>query len=398
MNNTVTSRLMVGIDIGKRFHQATVIDDSGRIIGGSVRFANNTPGGEMLLSRVDSVNPSRLPVFFCLEATGHYWLPLYSFLTSRGYPVAVINPYQSDAWRKVHLSSTKTDKEDSYLIADLFRFGAVSSTVLPSEELVSLRNLTRFRMALSQQITDTKRRIVTILDQIFPEFETFFSAIFGKTAKAILEEYPTPDSLEKVSLRKLANLVSRLSQGRFKTEKAREIKDAAASSFGVTFAMDSFTLELRLLLGQLEFLAGQIQTVEKEIATVMAKTPTTLTTIPGVSLLLAATIIAEIGDIKRFKTSSQLVAYAGINPTVRQSGQFSSNQNRMAKKGSPYLRLALWQAAVVAIRFNPVLKDYYQKRLAEGKNQMVVIGAVARKLTGIIFALLRDNKDFVVLK
>jgi len=128
----------------------------------------------------------------------------------------------------------------------------------------------------------------------------------------------------------------------------------------------------------------------------MTGVETTLTSLPGISTILAAAIIAEIGDIKRFKTSSQLVSFAGINPTVRQSGQFTGTRNRMSKKGSPYLRLALWQAAITSVRFNPVLKEYYQQKVKEGKSHMTVIGAVSRKLTGIVFALMRDNKPFVV--
>jgi len=392
----INSKLIVGIDIGKRIHVATIIDGTGQAIGHPISFPNTTSGAELLLSKISSVNAGILPVVFGLEATGHYWLALYSFLTKLGYPVSVINPYQSDAWRKVYLSSVKTDKEDSFLIADILRFGNSPETKQASETVISLRNLSRFRVALTQQITDTKRRIITILDQIFPEFETLFSDLFGKTAKVLLEEYPTPESIEQISLRKLTNLVKKLSKGHFKQTKAEEIKQKAQTSFGINFAMDSFRLELQLLLQQLTFLEKQITVVEKEIRQTMTGVETTLTSLPGISTILAAAIIAEIGDIKRFKTSSQLVSFAGINPTVRQSGQFTGTRNRMSKKGSPYLRLALWQAAITSVRFNPVLKEYYQQKVKEGKSHMTVIGAVSRKLTGIVFALMRDNKPFVV--
>lgn len=221
------------------------------------------------------------------------------------------------------------------------------------ESIVSLRNLSRFRVTLSQQITDTKRRIVTILDQVFPEFESLFSDMFGKTAKALLEEYPTPESFESITTRKLANLIVKLSKGHFKKEKAEEIKEKASSSFGIDFALSSFKLELSLLLKQLDFLNEQITVVEKEIGQIMQRMSTTLTTLPGVNTILAAAIISEIGDIHRFRTSSQLVSFADINPTVHQSGQFTGN-----------------------------------------KNKMTILGAVSRKLCGIIFAMMRDNKKF----
>jgi transposase len=388
------NKLIVGIDIGKRTHVATIIDEKGEVVTRPFSFANTTIGGETLLSRITAVNIDASAVVFGLEATGHYWLALYSFLVAKGYPVSVINPYQSDAFRKVHLSTTKTDQEDSFLIADLLRFGSFRETTMASEQMVSLRNLSRFRVTMSQQITDTKRRIVTIVDQVFPEFETLFSNSFGKTAKALLEEYPAPESFETVTTRKLTNLLSKLSKGRFKKAKALEIKQKAETSFGIDFALDSFKLELSLLLKQLDFLVVQITVVEKQIGMIMETVPQTLTSLPGVDTILAAAILSEIGDISRFKTSSQLVSFAGINPTVHQSGQFTGNKNRMSKKGSPYLRLALWKASITAIRFNPVLKKYYNERIKDGKNHMTVIGAVSRKLTGIIFTMLKENTTF----
>lgn len=392
----MNEKYIVGIDIGKRTHVAIIIDQTGQTVCRPFSFPNTTDGAETLLTKLTAVNTDSLPVVFGLEATGHYWLSLYSFLTKKNYPVSVINPYQSDAWRKVYLSTTKADKEDAFLIADIIRFGSFSETKQASETMVSLRNLSRFRVTLSQQITDTKRRIITILDQIFPEFETLFSDTFGKTAKAILEEYPTPESIDQISVRKLTNLVTKLSKGHFKKGKAEEIKKKAHLSFGVDFALDSFRLELTLLLKQLDFLDEQITVVEKEIASTMESVSSTLKTLPGIDTILEAAILSEIGDIHRFKTSSQLVSFAGINPTVRQSGQFLGNKNKMSKKGSPYLRLALWKASITSVRFNPILKAYYEQRLKEGKNHMTVIGAVSRKLTGIIFALLRDNKEFKV--
>src|SRR3989344_1182808 len=390
-------KFYVGIDIAKAFHQATVIDETGTIIGGSIRFANTTTGAQKLLSHLASIQKEDKPVLFGLEATGHYWLSLYSFLVGKGYTVIVINPYQSDAWRKVHLSVVKTDKEDAFLIADILRFGSFTKTAVPDEALLSLRNLTRFRTAMTLQVSDTKRRLLTILDQVFPEFESSFSNVFGKTATTILEAYQTPDMLETLSERKLTNLVSKLSRGHFGKEKAAEIKQKAKDSFGVTVALDSFTIQLKLLLKQLELLNAHVSQLDAEISKRMDTLSSPLTSIPGVGTVTAASILSEIGDIKRFKTSAQLVAFAGINPTVRQSGNFMGNKNRMSKKGSPYLRLALWQAAVVSSRRNPVLQAFYEQKLKEGKHKMTAIGAVARKLTGIVFAILRDNKPFVAL-
>lgn len=388
-------KLIIGIDIGKSFHQAAIIDQNGQIIGGSIRFANTTSGAELLLSRISSVNINNLPLVFGLEATGHYWLALFSFLADKDLQVAVINPYQSDAWRKVYLSTTKTDQEDSFLIAEILRFGNYQLTKLADEDIVALRNLSRFRLVLNQQLTDTKRRIITILDQVFPEFEGMFSDIFGKTARMLLKEYSTPEAIDSLSTRKLTNIVTKLSKGHFKEQKALEIKQKASQSFGIKLALDSLTLQLELLLKQLEFTEIQLTIVDDQINPLVPD-DCVLLSLPGVSKTIASSILSEIGDINRFKTSAQLVSFAGINPTVRQSGNFTGNKNHMSKKGTGFLRLALWQASVTSVRFNPVLKDYYNQRLSEGKSHMTILGAVSRKLTGIIFAMLRDNKPFKV--
>lgn len=391
----LVDKLIIGVDIGKSFHQATIIDNTGQIIGGSIRFANTTAGAQLLLSRISSVNIGQLPLVFGLEATGHYWLALFSFLSDLSYPIVVINPYQSDAWRKVYLSSTKTDQEDSYLIAEILRFGNYQQTKLASEDMIALRNLSRFRTVLNQQLTDTKRRIITILDQVFPEFEGMFSDVFGKTARALLKEYSTPEAIDSLSTRKLTSIVTKLSKGHFKEPKALEIKQKAQSSFGIKLALDSLTLQLELLLKQLEFTEKQLTIIDDQIDPLVAD-DCVLLSLPGVSKTIAASILSEIGDINRFKTSAQLVSFAGINPTVRQSGNFLGNKNHMSKKGTGFLRLALWQAAITSVRFNPILKDYYNLKIKEGKNHMTIIGAVSRKLTGIIFAMLRDNKPFQV--
>lgn len=389
-------KLIVGVDIGKSTHYATILDASGQKIGGAIKFGNSLKGGQLLLEQVVSVKSPDHTVIFGLEATGHYWLPLYSFLVDKGFSVYVINPYQSDAWRKMLLSSTKTDKEDSFVIADIIRFGHHKETKMSDERIIALKNLCRFRINLQQQVTDSKRRVITILDTIFPEFAPLFSDLFGKTAKAVLDTASTPEELEAISIRKLTNLVRKASHGRFGKEKALELKDKAATSFGIKLATETFQLQLELLLEQVSFLDSQLKKIEEKISTLVGKVDSLLTTLPGVGKITAATIIAEIGDIKRFSNSGQLVSYAGINPTVRQSGAFMGNRNRMSKKGSPYLRLALWQASVTSVRFNPVLKSYYEKKIKEGKNHMTVIGAVSRKLTGIIFSMLKNNKPFTL--
>ena len=179
-------------------------------------------------------------------------------------------------------------------------------------------------------------------------------------------------------------------------EIASEIQSAAKSSFGIDYALNAYRLQLQILLRQISFAEEQLLILEKQIADILQKIDCNLTSIPGIGPVLSAAILGEIGDIHRFQSAVKLVAFAGIDPSINQSGEFTGNRNHMSKRGSPYLRRALWQAACVARLHNPILKNYYLEKVAQGKHSMTATGAVARKLTYIIHAVLRDNKPYVI--
>jgi transposase len=375
---------IVGIDIGKNNHEATIIDDKGTIIGKSIKFSNSHNGADKLIEHI-AKNIGDSEVIFGLEATGHYWLSLYSFLLGKGYTVNVINPIQSDSFRNLYIRQTKNDTKDSFIIAEVIRFGKYTNTKLADEKVLALRQLCRYRSYLSCEIGQLKCKIITVLDQVFPEYEKLFSDTWGTSSKKLLEEYQTPEDLLSIDIAELASILKKLSRGQLGYDKAEKIHEAAKNTFGIKIAQDAFKFQLKQLIDQVVFLEIQIKDLDEKIDSYYKEFDCHLTSLPGIGSVTAAAILSEIGDIKRFKDASSLVAYAGIDPTVKQSGQFLANNNKMSKPGSPYLRRALFLAASNAVLYDPVLNEYYNKKRNEGKHHLTAVGAVARKLTYIVF-------------
>ena len=383
--------IIIGIDIGKNKHEATLIDEMGNIIGKSIKFENSTAGFNKLISSINNYNISNDKFVFSMEATGHYWLALFSKLVESDYNVQVINPIQTDACRKFYIRETKNDSKDSFLIAQVTRFNGYSKTTLPDEVMISLKELTRFRTFLVDDISDYKRKATVVLDKIFPEYTQIFSDTFGKTSKEILTKYPLPKDILNEDLESLAKVLSTSSKGRLGYSKAEQLQNLAKESFCIKFATEALVMEIKSILSTIEHLQNQVSKLDEKIAVLLRSLGTTIETIPGIGPVLGAIIVSEIGDINRFSHASKLVAYAGIDPTVKQSGEFNATKNRMSKRGTPYLRRALWTASIVAAFNDPNLHEYYLKKKNEGKHHGTIIGAIARKLIYRIFIVLKDN-------
>lgn len=384
----------LGIDIGKNKHVASLLDEKGKTIFKAFSFSNSTEGGISLLEKLSTYSSD---MEIGMEATGHYWLALYSFLVEHGFVIHVINPIQTDGWRNAtEIRKHKTDVIDSVLIADFIRYGEFLETSLINEDVLSLRNLSRFRNYLVSSIGDLKRKTICILDQIFPEYQAVFSNVFGKTSKEILLQLSAPSEFEAVTASQLESVMKEITCKKFAAKKINEISSAAKNSFGITFGLQSMTLQLRLLIEQMNFIEEQVNEIERQTENLLGKLNSPITTIPGIGAVTGATILGEIGDISRFASPSKLVAYAGIDASIHQSGNYQSTNNKMSKRGSPYLRTALFRAALVASTHDPVFKAYYQKKRSEGKHHLTCIGAVARKLCYTIHAVLKSNCPYKV--
>lgn len=390
----------LGIDIGKRNHEAVITDEKGNPLGKSLRFANTKKGSEQLLTLMNRYELLPEDTLIGMEATGHYWLSIYSYLTGLGFKVTAFNPIQSDTLRQFYLRKTKTDAIDALLIAQVIRMDLPDETTLPTEDLLRIKQLERFRYTIVDQSSDIKRKVIACLDQVFPEYEKLFSDMFGKSSTKVLLESPLPEDLLAYSANDLAALLNEASQGRLGKQrsqmKATQLKEVAEDSFGISMATDVFKLEIHHLLQQLALLETQLQEIEATLENLVAQQDNYLTTITGVGPVTAAVLLGEIGDIHRFERPNQVLAYAGLDASVHQSGDFTGTKNKISKRGSPYLRRALWQAAFVASHQDPVLAKYYQDLRSRGKPHGVAIGAVCRKLVNIIFAVWTNHQPYEI--
>ena len=385
--------IAVGIDIAKRTHEACFMSQDGQQIGKTRRFHNTRAGVDALL---DDVRQLCEPVTIGLEATGHYWLALHDSLRLAGHTVQVLNPLQTHAYRKTTIRKLKTDRKDAWLIADVVRIGRGRAAYVPDATILQLRELTRFRWGLVDQIGDAKRRILTILDRVFPEYEALFSDVFIKSSRALLQQATSAAEFADADLDELTAVLKQHSRGRLGADKAQALQMAARDSLGMTRLGDVAGFELRALLDQITFLEQQVAEVELHVETLLASIEQHVTDIKGISPVMAASLIAEIGDVQRFRRFESLVAYSGIDPTVFASGEFSARETHMSKRGSPHLRRALWLSAITASHSNPDLAEYLRRRLDEGKPWGTAMGAVARKLLSRIYVVLRDNRPYEV--
>ena len=381
----------VGIDVGKWNHQAAFLNYSGNHAARELAFTNTSEGFQLLLLSLSSFDKTQTVVG--LEATGHYWLALFSFLVDNSWTVKIINPIQSDALRNINIRKTKTDRKDSVLIADVLRLGRYTETVLPEEPMMQLRELSRCRTGIVESSGNLKRKILGILDRIFPEFASCFSTVFGKAPTELLQEFADPEELANCDVEKLIKLLEKESRGRHSHKKAQELKGKAAQSIGIRMGLDAIKFELRLLIQQLDFIKKQTKDIDKFLKKLM-KQHEIILSIPGISYVLGAAILGEIGDVKRFATPQQLQAFAGMDPSVTQSGNFTGTQGKISKRGSPYLRRALYLAAHAARRFDSVFKEHYEKLVARGKHPKQAMGAVVTKLLRVIHAVLKSQKPY----
>jgi len=382
-----------GIDVSKHKHTALLMDRDGQVVQRAFSIGNDRRGFDQLLTVLAS-QPE--PVQVGLEATGHYWLSLFEVLTQHDYAVVVFNPLQVHAYQRTGLRKCKTDAVDAFWIADFTRISQRAPAQEQTAVTLQLRELSRFRYRLTEQIAECKQKVLNILERVFPEYERLFSDVFIRSSRELLLQATAPQELAEFDLQELADLLQRSSRGRFGLAKAEMLQNAARQSVGVSFLADAVRVEMRCLLSQIELLEAQRVEVDAALAALVAQVPQHLTSIVGVGPVIAATLLAEIGDVHRFDTLEKLVAYAGINPTQHQSGQFTATETHMTKRGSPYLRQAVWQAAIVAAQYDAELHAYLEAHLAAGKPRGVVLGAICRKLLARIYVVLRDNRPYEI--
>lgn len=383
--------IYVGIDIAKLNHVASVVDSQGEILVKPFGFTNDISGFQKFLLSLNSFSKENLLIG--MESTAHYAENLTGFLYSQGFSVCIINPIQTSALRKSNIRKTKTDSLDTYLIAKALMMNHYRLFTKADYDTLQLKNLCRFRQKLMKARTKVKIQLVSYVDLLFPELQYFFkSGIHGKTCYALLKEESRPDRIADMHLTRLSNLLNKTSKGHFGKNDAIALKELAANSVGIK----DNTLSLQILqsIQQIEMFTKQLSEVEATIHDIMSQIDSVIKTIPGIGDINGAMILGEIGDISRFEKPSQLLAYAGLDPSVYQSGNFNASRTRMSKRGSKILRYALMNAAWQVTLHNETFKTYYDLKISQGRRHYAALGHVAHKLVRVIHKMMTHNLAF----
>lgn len=376
----------IGIDIAKFKHFASVVSSDGKVIVKPFPFENSRQGFMKLIEEIENFHDCLIG----LESTGHYAENLIQFLYERNYSIAVINPIQTDSLRDSNIRKTKTDKIDTMLIVQCLMLKKYSLVSSKNIDMIKLKRLSRFRMEMIQQQTRIKTQLTGCLDIVFPELSRFFKGnLHLKVAYALLEKYPSAKAIRSARIDGLTNLLLHNSHGRYNQAKALELKNLAKQSVGLD--NPAIELQIQYLIKQLHLYQKQIQDINISIMTLMEIINSPILTIPGIGYTLGAIIISEIDNIKKFSNPSKLLAFAGLDPVVKQSGNFQASSMKISKRGSTYLRYAIYRVAFLIIYNNETFHNYYLDKRSQGKNHKVALGHVCVR---IIFKVLTDDIPF----
>ena len=385
-------KIFVGIDIAKLNHFASAISSDGEVLIEPFKFSNDADGFQLLISKLDSFDRSN--TIIGLESTAHYGDNLVRYLVTNLYQVCVLNPIKTCQMRKNNIRRTKTDKVDTFVIAKTLMMQDDLSFVSPFDlDMMDLKALGRFRQKTVKQRTRLKIQLTSYVDQVFPELQYFFkSGLHQKAVYALLKEAPSPKEIASMHMTHLANMLKVNSHGHFTKEHAKDLRALAQKSVG---ASDSaISIQITQTIQQIELLDSQLKKIEAEITEIMKFNDTVLMTIPGIGYINGGMILGEIGDIHRFSNPNKLLAFAGLDPTVYQSGNFQAKTTRMSKRGSRVLRYALVNAAWNVVLNNATFKAYYDAKRAEGRTHYNALGHCSGKLVRVIWKMLTDDVEF----
>lgn len=385
-----------GIDVAKNKHVACILDRDGEFVARSQSFDNNTEGYQRILNRLQETCPTERPLIG-MEATGYYWYALRDFLVAHGYDVAVVNPIQTHQQAKKGIRKRKTDKIDARHIATLIKNGEHRPALIPNDFAMSCRQLTRLRYRTVGTISRLKLLLWSRLGPVWPEYEALFRNAFCKTSRRLLLTAPTPDEVLAMNREALVELIDKTSRGRYGPDLADRLRESAAHTIGTRRGIEGARIGIRSLITQIEVLMPIRQQLEADIEVLADRLPAYYLTLPGMAPFLAVSLFGETDPITAFASSSQLVAFAGLDTTVFQTGQCTGERLRrkITKRGSPYLRRTLWRMAHRACYHDGDLRDYWLRRKRAGMHHLAAVTAAALKLCHVVWRILTDERDYV---
>jgi Transposase and inactivated derivatives len=405
---------VAGIDVGKNFSEMCILSPNNEIYHRIKIYHDSIDSIKKAIGLLQKAEKDfAIRPVVVLESTGHYHKILFHYLSDSGFEVSIINPIQFDSIKNIGIRKVKNDKFDAHKIALLYRFSFIKTTVVPDDVIDCLKSLCRQYYKLGDELTTYKNRLIGIIDQVMLNFTDVFQNVYSKTALAVLDRYPSPEQILKANKKTLISLIEKTSKKglAWSTEKyellvlkAKEFKDLSISNPGNLAILKVNISMVRTLQEAQKNILDAINEIiladSLKDDPVLAPIINLLCSIPGIGVLTAATILAEVGDFSAFSSPNKLVAFFGIDPSVNQSGEFTGTRNKMSKRGSRLLRRVIFTTALANVRSkrngdktNPVLYEFYQKKCIN-KPKKVALGAVMRKLVNIIFAVMRDKKPF----
>ena len=387
--------IFVGIDIAKDKHDCFITNTDGEVLFKSFTITNNLDGFDELYQKIESVMEDVSKVKVGLEATGHYSYNLLGYLLDKGLPTYVINPLHTNLYRKsLSLRQTKTDKVDAHTIASMLmsdvNLKSYSDTSYHNEEL---KSLTRYRFDKVKERAQLKQSISRLVCILFPELEKLVPTLHQNSVYELLYEFPGAKHVANAHLTRLSNLVETASKGHYTKDTAITFREVARTSIGSN--MPAKSLELKHTIKLIREIDAEIEEVENEIKIIMDEINSPILSIPGISYRMGAMIIAEIGDFSKFDSPDKILAFAGMSPSTYQSGQLDNCYARMEKRGSRYLRYALFNATAYVCLWDPTFKAYLAKKRSEGKHYYVALSHATKKLIRVIYQLESSGQQYI---
>lgn len=384
--------IYVGIDVASNKHDCYLMNDKAEVYSAPFTISNDEEGYKKLHNSikdfVKQTNDSMVRIG--LESTGHYSTNILLYLVNANYKVMLINPLLTNMDRKATtVRKTKTDKVDSRgicMFLDRNRTDFKPYTLI-SYHKSALKSLSRERFSLVKDKSKQKIKLQRLINIVFPEYLSFFSILYASSSLNLLYSYPTPELMKRAKL----SSISKHLHGKCSVT-AQEIHDKATCSIGQS--SDYYAFEIKLVIDSLRFFEKQIESYDAQIKVIMDEVGKNIMSIPGISYTTGALILGEIGDINDFESADKLLAYAGLDPSVYQSGKYEANQNTISKRGSKYLRYALHLASGIIWQHDEIFHDYYIKKEKEGKHYYVILGHIDKKLVRVIYTILKKDIPF----
>jgi transposase len=392
--------IIIGVDVAKRSHWMQAMHYNGILIGKAFNIKNSREGFESLAAKIERIKQETgcHQVLVGMEPTGHYWKALAWFLMQNDITVVLVNPYHVKKSKELDDNApSKNDPKDAKTIARLVKEGRFMTTYMPQGVYGELRALSNLRGQLGSKLNSLKNIVTAILDEYFPEFETVFKGFYGKTALHILYQGLFPEELKKLGIAGINAEFKKAVKSSVGKKRAEALYQAACNTIGLPVT-NGIKLKLQLCLDNFKSLTVRMKTIEQEMAKQLTATGICdyLLSIKGIGIVLAASLLGEIGDPSRFDNWKQIRKMAGFNLVEESSGE-KKGQHKISKRGRRLLRCYLYQAVLVMVAKNKEFSELYRYFLHRKQNPLKkkqALVVIATKLIRVILTLINRKVNY----